>query len=113
MKNEQKRFEEAASWDEIRQILREDAERVRLGGGTARIDSQHQKGRLTARERIDLLIDDGSDFFELGLYAASGMYRKWGGAPGAGVVTGMGRVEGKLFMIIANDATVRRGLFSP
>ncbi len=113
MKNEQKRFEEAASWDEIRQILREDAERVRLGGGTARIDSQHQKGRLTARERIDLLIDDGSDFFELGLYAASGMYRKWGGAPGAGVVTGMGRVEGKLFMIIANDATVKAGAFFP
>ena len=113
MSTDLKRFEEATSWDEVRAIMREDADRIRLGGGPARIERQHQKGRLTARERIAALVDDDSEFFEVGFYAADGMYRKWGGAPGAGVVTGIGRVEKKLFMIIANDATVKAGAFFP
>ena len=113
MSTDPKRFEEATSWDEVRAIMREDADRIRLGGGPARIERQHQKGRLTARERIAALVDDTSEFFEVGFYAADGMYRKWGGAPGAGVVTGIGRVEKKLFMIIANDATVKAGAFFP
>ena len=108
-----KRFEEATTWDEVRAILREDGDRIRLGGGPDRIDRQHQKGRLTARERIAALVDSEADFFEVGFYAADGMYEEWGGAPGAGVVTGIGRVETKLFMIIANDATVKAGAFFP
>lgn len=86
---------------------------IRLGGGEKAIERQHEKNRLTARERIDRLIDPGTGFQELGLWAAFGMYREHGGAPGAGVVTGIGRVEGRLHMIIANDATVKAGAFFP
>src|SRR3954470_1377069 len=88
-------------------------EQVRQGGGAKAIDSQHAKKRLTARERIALLIDAGSEFRELGLYAAFGMYEEWGGAPSAGVVTGLARVHGRLFMLIVNDATVKAGAFFP
>src|SRR5262245_30249498 len=83
------------------------------GGGPKAIDRQHEKGRLTARERIARLIDPQTPFFELGLWAAWGMYQEWGGAPSAGVVTGIGSVEGRRVMIIANDATVKAGAFFP
>lgn len=86
---------------------------IRLGGGLKAIERQHEKQRLTARERIDRLVDPGSAFQELGLWAAQGMYREHGGAPGAGVVTGLGRVQGRLHMVIANDATVKAGAFFP
>jgi 3-methylcrotonyl-CoA carboxylase beta subunit len=88
-------------------------EKIRLGGGEKAIESQHAKKRLTARERINLLIDRDTEFFELGLYAAYEMYEEWGGAPSAGVVTGLGRVHGRLFMLIVNDATVKAGAFFP
>src|SRR5439155_23644453 len=74
--------------------------------------SKHAKGRLTARDRINLLADPGT-FFELGIYAAFGMYEDWGGAPSAGVVTGLARIYTRLVMIIANDATVKAGAFFP
>src|ERR671923_147541 len=77
------------------------------------IDRQHAKGRLTARERIARLLDEGTSFFELGLWAAWGMYADWGGAPSAGVVTGVGTVAGRRVMVIANDATVKAGAFFP
>lgn len=83
------------------------------GGGPKAIARQHEKGRLTARERIVKLIDPESAFFELGLWAAYGMYAEWGGAVSAGVVTGIGTVEGRRVMIIANDATVKAGAFFP
>src|SRR5262249_4928967 len=67
--------------------VRNEEEKIREGGGPKAIESQHTKGRLTARERINLLSDPGT-FFELGAYAAFGMYEEWGGAPAAGVVTG-------------------------
>ena len=86
---------------------------IRLGGGPKAIERQHEKNRLTARERIDRLIDPVSPFQELGLWAAHGMYKEYGGAPGAGVVTGIGRVAGRLHMVIANDATVKAGAFFP
>ncbi|MGA8669438.1 MAG: acyl-CoA carboxylase subunit beta [Terracidiphilus sp.] len=86
---------------------------IRLGGGAKAAEAQHAKGRLTARERLDLLLDEGPEFLELGLWAARGMYAEYGGAPGAGVVTGIGRVSGRLCMIIANDATVKAGAFFP
>jgi acetyl-CoA carboxylase carboxyltransferase component len=86
---------------------------IRLGGGPKAIERQHAKGRLTARERIAALIDPSTDLFELGLWAAWGMYGEWGGAPSAGVVTGIGLVAGRRVMIIANDATVKAGAFFP
>ena len=92
--------------------IRNEEEKIREGGGAKAIESQHAKGRLTARERIHLLVDPGS-FFELGSYAAFGMYEEWGGAPSAGVITGLARVHTRLVMIIANDATVKAGAFFP
>jgi acetyl-CoA carboxylase carboxyltransferase component len=86
---------------------------VRLGGGLKAIERQHEKGRLTARERISKLVDDEQFFVELGLWSAFNMYADHGGAPAAGVVTGVGPVSGKLCMIIANDATVKAGAFFP
>jgi 3-methylcrotonyl-CoA carboxylase beta subunit len=94
-------------------IMAREQEKIREGGGAKAIESQHSKGRLTARERIALLIDPGTDLLELGSYAAHGMYEEWGGAPGAGVVTGLARVQGRLFMVIVNDATVKAGAFFP
>ena len=86
---------------------------IRLGGGAKAAEAQHAKGRLTVRERLKLLLDEGTELLELGLWAAYGMYGEYGGAPGAGVVTGLGRVCGRLCMIIANDATVKAGAFFP
>jgi len=86
---------------------------IRLGGGLKAIERQHEKGRLTARERIALLIDPDTELFELGLWAGWQMYADWGGAVSAGVVTGIGRVAGRPVMIIANDATVKAGAFFP
>ena len=93
--------------------MRMDEEQIQQGGGDKAIESQHKKGRLTARERIARLIDPGSQLFELSTYAAWGMYEEWGGAPCAGVVTGLARVEGRLVMLIVNDATVKAGAFFP
>jgi acetyl-CoA carboxylase carboxyltransferase component len=93
--------------------IRNQEEEIKQGGGPKAIESQHGKGRLTARERIDLLIDGDTEFFELGVYAAFEMYEEWGGAPSAGVVTGLGRIHGRLFMLIVNDATVKAGAFFP
>jgi 3-methylcrotonyl-CoA carboxylase beta subunit len=98
---------------ELVAAVRNEEEKIRLGGGEKAIESQHAKRRLTARERINLLIDRDTEFFELGLYAAYEMYEEWGGAPSAGVVTGLGRVHGRLFMLIVNDATVKAGAFFP
>ena len=83
------------------------------GGGAKAIEAQHKKGRLTARERIAKLIDPNTHFFELSVFAAFEMYEEWGGAPSAGTVTGLARICGRLFMLIANDATVKAGAFFP
>ncbi|TVQ57109.1 MAG: acyl-CoA carboxylase subunit beta [Phycisphaerales bacterium] len=102
----------------------EQAGQIRLGGGEKGIARQHRHGRLTARERIEKLIDSPGDApvsgtwssasgFECGLFAAFNMYREYGGAPSAGVVTTIAPVGGKLSMIIANDATVKAGAFFP
>jgi len=91
--------------------------KIREGGGAKAVEAQRAKGRLTARERLQLLLDrnpdGGSEWTELGLWAAYGMYGEFGGAPGAGAVAGLGRVGGKLCMIVANDATVKAGAFFP
>jgi len=101
------------SMAELVAALRTEEERIREGGGEKAIEAQHKKGRLTARERIALLLDPGSELFEVGLFAAHGMYEEWGGAPAAGVITGLGRVHSRLLMMIANDATVKAGAFFP
>ena len=112
--------------------VRAEEETIRAGGGVKAAEAQRAKGRLTVRERLELLLDPepletqvsearpgaprsvaGSNFLELGLWAARGMYEEFGGAPAAGVVTGLGRVSGRLCMIIANDATVKAGAFFP
>jgi acetyl-CoA carboxylase carboxyltransferase component len=86
---------------------------LREGGGRKAAEAQRAKGRLTVRERIALLLDAGTVLEELALWAAYGMYEEYGGAPGAGTVAGLGRVHGRLVMIIANDATVKAGAFFP
>jgi 3-methylcrotonyl-CoA carboxylase beta subunit len=93
--------------------LRAEENTIRQGGGAKAAEAQRAKGRLTVRERLKLLLDDGAEFLELGIWAAYGMYEEYGGAPAAGVVTGLGRVSGRLCMIIANDATVKAGAFFP
>ena len=93
--------------------IKTEEERIREAGGAKAVEGQHKKNRLTARERVAKLIDPKSEFFELGIYAAWEMYQEWGGAPSAGVVTGLGRVEGRRVMVIANDATVKAGAFFP
>src|SRR5437899_736362 len=98
--------------DLLTEIKNEEAQ-LQEGGGAKAIEGQHKKGRLTARERIARLIDPKTDFFELGIYAAYEMYQEWGGAPAGGTITGLARVSGRLFMVIANDATVKAGAFFP
>jgi 3-methylcrotonyl-CoA carboxylase beta subunit len=93
--------------------LMEEEDRLRLGGGPEAIDRQHAKGRKTARERIDGLLDHGSPVLELGLWAGYQVYDEWGGAPGAGVVTVIGSVHGRRVMVVANDATVKAGACFP
>jgi len=92
--------------------IRNEEEKICEGGGAKAVESQHAKSRLTARERIKLLADPGS-FFELGLYAAHKMYEEWGGAPAAGVITGLARIHTRMVMLIVNDATVKAGAFFP
>jgi len=84
-----------------------------MGGGEKRIAKQHAKGKMTARERVDYLIDPDSEFFEIGAFAGYGMYKEHGGAPAGGVVVGIGYVSGRQCMIVANDATVKAGAWFP
>ena len=86
---------------------------IELGGGQRAIERQHKKGRLTARQRIKLLIDSESSWQEIGLWAGWEMYGQWGGAKSAGVVCGLAEVAGRTAMIIANDATIKAGAFFP
>lgn len=86
---------------------------VKKGGGEKKISSHHKNGKLTARERIDYLLDDAKSFVEIGAFAAEGMYEEWGGCPSAGVVTGIGKVSGRMCVVVANDATVKAGAWFP
>ena len=87
--------------------------KVKLGGGQKRIDKLHAKNKLTARERIDYLLDDSNDFVEIGGFVGDNMYKEYGGCPSGGVVIGMGHVSGRLSVIVANDATVKAGAWFP
>ncbi|RPJ85046.1 MAG: acyl-CoA carboxylase subunit beta, partial [Acidobacteria bacterium] len=100
----------------LRDLAREitDQEAVlRQGGGPAGQERQRRLGRLTVRERLDLLLDPDARFFELGLWAGYRMYDQWGGLPAAGVVAGIGQVSGRPVMVVANDATVKAGAMFP
>jgi 3-methylcrotonyl-CoA carboxylase beta subunit len=95
------------------QLSRARGEAVMRGGGSQAIEKLHAKGKLTARERIERLIDPGSKFLEIGLFAAYDMYQEFGGAPSSGVVFGIGLIHGRESVIVANDATVKAGAWFP
>ena len=102
--------------DHLKQLifqLNEKRKKVHLGGGEKKIEKEHTKGKLTARERVDKLIDKDSDFMEFGEFAGEGMYEEYGGCPGGGVVTGIGYVQNRAVVIVANDATVKAGAWFP
>src|SRR6187455_2349126 len=102
--------------DQLKQLVHKlhvKAVKVKQGGGEKKIAEQHQKGKLTARERIDYLVDKDSAFVEIGLFAGEGMYKEQGGCPSGGVVTGIGYVAGRQCVIVANDATVKAGAWFP
>ena len=86
---------------------------VRLGGGKSKIEKEHNKGKLTARERIDYLLDPKSKSIEVGAFAGDGMYESHGGCPSAGVVVKIGYIKGKQCIVVANDATVKAGAWFP
>ena len=86
---------------------------VRLGGGKSKIEKEHTKGKLTARERIDYLLDPKSKSIEVGAFAGDGMYESHGGCPSAGVVVKIGYIKGKQCIVVANDATVKAGAWFP
>src|SRR6202049_4539647 len=91
--------------------LQELEEKLRKGGGPGKSEKQHRDGKMTARERIRHLLDPGSMFLEVGLLIAHDKYE--GQAPGAGVVTGFGKIEGRVAVVVANDATVKAGAWWP
>ena len=102
--------------DHLKQLcskLKSKATKTSLGGGEKKIEDQHQKGKLTARERIQYLTDPKSIFLEVGLFAGDGMYAEQGGCPSGGVITGIGFVKGRQCVIVANDATVKAGAWFP
>ena len=102
--------------DEMRlKISRMEAElaKVMKGGGEKRIAALHEKGKMTARERIDMLLDANTPRFEVGAFAGMGMYQEHGGCPSAGVVMVIGKVSGKQCIVVANDATVKAGAWFP
>lgn len=88
-------------------------EKIHQGGGKAKIEKEHSLGKLTARERVQHLIDPGSHFMEIGAFAGFEMYEEHGGCPAGGVIVGMGYVRSRLCVIVANDATVKAGAWFP
>jgi 3-methylcrotonyl-CoA carboxylase beta subunit len=98
--------------DLVRKLTAE-LNKIKTGGGESATAKHKAKGKLTARERIAKLVDNPADFFEINSFAAYKMYEEYGGAPSAGTIIGIGRVEGQLHMIVANDATVKAGAWFP
>ena len=93
--------------------LKRKLDKIELGGGEKKILKHHEKGKLTARERIDLLLDKDTDHIEIGAFAGDGMYEEYGGCPAGGVVVVIGYVAGKQCIVVANDATVKAGAWFP
>ncbi|GAB3873106.1 carboxyl transferase domain-containing protein [Hymenobacter segetis] len=102
--------------DQLKQLsfnLSQKFQKVALGGGEKRIAAHKAKGKLTARERIEFLLDKGAAFVEIGAFAGDGMYKEEGGCPGGGVVVIIGYVAGRQCVVVANDATVKAGAWFP
>jgi acetyl-CoA carboxylase carboxyltransferase component len=97
----------------ILRVLNAKADVVKLGGGKEAIEKLHTRGKLHARERIAKLIDPGSNFLEVGLFCAYGMYEEYGGAPSSGTIFGVGKIHNRDVVIVANDATVKAGAWFP
>jgi 3-methylcrotonyl-CoA carboxylase beta subunit len=93
--------------------FRQRLDEIYKGGGQKKIDKQHELGKLTARERVDLLLDPGAEFIEIGAFAGEGMYKEDGGCPAGGVVVVVGQVSGRTCVVVANDATVKAGAWFP
>ncbi len=111
-----KEIERNKNEDEMKLLLsrrQHRLDKIHLGGGEVKIAKLHKKGKMTARERVDYLIDEGSTFLEIGAFAGYGMYKEYGGCPGGGVLVGIGYVSDRQCMIIANDATVKAGAWFP
>ena len=109
-------LEESKNDDSIRMLisdLRRKQEQVALGGGQKKIDKQHAKGKMTARERIDYLLDNKENVIEIGSFVGDEMYEEYGGCTSGGVVVKMGYVSGRLCIVVANDATVKAGAWFP
>ena len=87
--------------------------KIKLGGGKTRIAKQHEKGKMTARERVAYLLDDDTKSIEIGALVGEGMYEEHGGCPSGGVVIKIGHVKGKQCIVVANDATVKAGAWFP
>lgn len=108
--------EEKINTDAMHSLIGEMEQRfkkIQLGGGKSRIEKLHEQGKLTARERIDFLLDTDRPRFEMGAFAGDGMYEEHGGCPAGGVVTVIGYVSGKQCIVVANDATVKAGAWFP
>ncbi|WP_187264759.1 acyl-CoA carboxylase subunit beta [Pontibacter beigongshangensis] len=102
--------------DALKQLvyqLQTKLKKVYLGGGEKRIQKEHAKGKMTARERLSYLLDKDADFLEIGAFAGDGMYQEAGGCPSGGVVTGIGYIKGRQCVVVANDATVKAGAWFP
>jgi acetyl-CoA carboxylase carboxyltransferase component len=102
--------------DALKQLtyqLRTKLKKVYLGGGEKRIQKEHEKGKMTARERISYLLDEDAEFLEVGAFAGEGMYEEVGGCPSGGVVTGIGYIKGRQCVVVANDSTVKAGAWFP
>ncbi len=103
----------AGHYLELLDRLAERTEAVKQGGGPKRTERQHKRGKMTARERVDYVLDDSDDFLELGLFAGYEMYEDEGGCPSGGTVMGLGHVSERLCLVVANDATVKAGAWFP
>ena len=102
--------------DALKQLvyqLRVKLKKVYAGGGEKRIQKEHEKGKMTARERIAYLLDEGREFLEIAAFAGEGMYEEVGGCPSGGVITGIGYIKGRQCVVVANDATVKAGAWFP
>ena len=93
--------------------LKKRLQKIKLGGGEKRIEKQHSKGKMTARERVNYLLDDADAAIEVGAFAGDEMYKEHGGCPSGGVVVKIGKVSGKQCIVVANDATVKAGAWFP
>ena len=107
-KNSDSNFSE---FNKINEEFKSQINLIQQGGGPVAIQKQHNKKRMTCRERIKYLLDSGEHFFEIGTYSAFNMYTEYGNIACAGIVTGIGLIKGQECMIIANDATVKAGAY--